>query len=74
MSRKTSNPGPDFQQKQRQSMVRRHRVTVYMNDMELDALDRYRSIIKDKPRATLCREATMQRVIEGLDENQPTLF
>lgn len=74
MPKKPNNLSPDFQSKQRESMVRRHRVVVYMNDLELDALDRYRAILKDKPRAPLCREAIMKQVFEGLEENQPTLF
>ena len=54
--------------------MRRNRVAVYLNDRELDALNRYYKLLKGVSRTSVCREAIMERVLKGLDENQPTLF
>ena len=74
---KRQNPhtlSPDFRTRQKEALVRRHRIELYLNDMEIEALNRYRASIKGKTRAAICREAIMERVLHGLDENQPTLF
>ena len=65
---------PDFASKQKEALVRRNRVTVLLNDKELDALKRYQALLKGKSRMSICREAIMEKVLIGLDENQPTLF
>lgn len=65
---------PDFRSKEKEAMVRRHRVVILLNDREADALKRYKETLKGKSRASICREAIMEKVISGLDENQPTLF
>lgn len=65
---------PDFRSRERKALVRRNRVVVFLNDMESDALKRYQSALKGKPKSVICREAIMEKVIKGLDENQPTLF
>lgn len=65
---------PDFRSKEKEKLVRRNRVVLYLNDRELDALKRYQSSLKGKNRASVCREAIMEKVLKGLDENQPTLF
>ena len=54
--------------------MRKNRVTVLLNDKELDALKRYQAVLKGKSRMSICREAIMEKVLVGLDENQPTLF
>lgn len=65
---------PDFASKEKEALVRRNRVVILLNDKELDALKRYQASLKDKSKASICREAVMEKVILGLDENQPTLF
>lgn len=74
---KRPNPhtlSPDFRSRERQALVRRNRVVVLLNDMEAAALKRYQEVLKGKAKAVICREAIMEKVIKGLDENQPTLF
>lgn len=65
---------PDFRSKEKEALVRRHRVVLHLNDREMDALARYQKSLKKISRAALCREAIMEKVISGLEENQPTLF
>ena len=74
---KRPNPhtlSPDFRSREKEALVRRHRVVIQLNDKELDALNRYRRTLKKTSRSALCREAVMEKVISGLEENQPTLF
>lgn len=74
---KRPNPhtlSPDFRSKEREALVRSHRVVLRLNDMEMAALKRYQQLLKKTSRAALCREAIMEKVISGLEENQPTLF
>lgn len=74
---KRPNPhklSPDFRSKEKEALVRRHRVVLHLNDKEMDALARYQKSLKKTSRAALCREAIMEKVISGLEENQPTLF
>ena len=74
---KRPNPhtlSPDFRSREQEKLVRRNRVAVYLNDRELDALNRYYKLLKGVSRTSVCREAIMARVLKGLDENQPTLF
>lgn len=65
---------PDFRSREKEALVRRHRVVLHLNDREMEALTRYQKTIKDTSRAAICREAIMEKVISGLEENQPTLF
>lgn len=65
---------PDFRSREEDKLVRKNRVVVYLNDREMDALKRYQKVLKGKYRASVCREAIMEKVLKGLDENQPTLF
>lgn len=79
MSRKQKRPNPhnlppDFRSRQEDTLLRRNRVTVLLNDREMDALKRYQSILKDKSRTSICRDAIMQKVLSALEENSPTLF
>ncbi|MBQ0096966.1 MAG: hypothetical protein KBS53_04865 [Bacteroidales bacterium] len=74
---KRPNPhtlSPDFRSREHQALVRKNRVVVLLNDMEATALKRYQSVLKGKAKSVICREAIMEKVIKGLDENQPTLF
>lgn len=74
---KRPNPhtlSPDFRSKEKEALVRKHRVVLHLNDKEMDALRRYQQSLKRTSRAALCREAIMEKVINGLEENQPTLF
>ena len=68
------NVSPDFVSREKESLRRRNKVVMLLNDKEMDALNRYRKTLKGKSMASICREAVMEKVISGLEENQPTLF
>lgn len=73
---KRPNPhtlSPDFRSKGEESLKRDNRVVVQLNDLELAALKRYSEMLHTS-RASICREAIMEKVLSGLGENQPTLF
>lgn len=71
---------PDFLSREKEALVRRNRVVILLNDKEMEALKRYRELLKKKAQVTapttssICREAIMESVLKGLEENQPTLF
>lgn len=74
---KRPNPhtlAPDFRSREEETLVRKNKVVVYLNDKELEALKRYQKLLKGHPRAAICREAIMEKVLGALDENTPTLF
>ena len=78
MARKKSNKvagvDPAYFDKQRESLLRTHRKTVFFNDKELDAIQEYCRRFKVNSRSALIRQAVMERVLRGLEENHPTLF
>jgi len=78
MARKKSKviPGvdPQYLEKQKASLKRNHRKTVNFNLNELKAIDEYCHRFKVSSRSALIRQATMSRVLEGLEQNHPTLF
>lgn len=65
---------PDFLDKQRASLKRTHRQVIYLNDQELAAIDEYCRQFKISAKSALYRQAIMERILAGLDENHPTLF
>ncbi len=65
---------PAYFDKQRESMRRIHRKAVLFNDQELTAIDEYCRRFKVRSRSALIRQAVMERVLRGLEENHPTLF
>lgn len=66
---------PDFRSREDKALLRKNRVVVLLNDRELDALKRYQSLLKKrKSRTAICREAIVDKVLRGLEENSPTLF
>jgi len=74
---KRPNPhtlSPDFRSQGEKSMRRENRIVIHLNEKELEALNRYQKMLGGKSRASICREAIMETVLEGLSENQPTLF
>lgn len=75
---KLPNPhtlSPDFLSKDKDAQLRTHNLQIRLNDYELRALKRYQELLKGKKsRAAICREAIMEKVLIGLEENQPTLF
>lgn len=78
MARKKKNniPGvdPEYLKKQKASLVRKNRQVIYLNDSEMAAIDRYCERFRVSTKATLYREAIMEKVLSQLDDNPPTLF
>lgn len=76
MKRKKKFTGvdPAYLERQRASLVRRHRKTVFFNDQELAAIDEYCRRFKVASRSALMRQATMNQVLSSLSETHPTLF
>lgn len=77
MARKKKAKGPVdplYFDKQRQALLHRHRQVIYLNDLERDAIDEYCRRFHPRARSVLLREAIMQRILEELEQNHPTLF
>ena len=65
---------PEYLKKQKESLVRRHRQVIYLNDSELAAINQYCDKFRVGTKAVLYREAIMEKVLSELDDNHPTLF
>lgn len=65
---------PEYLKKQKASLVRKHRQVVYLNDSEVAAIEHYCDKFRVTAKATLYREAIMEKVLSELDDNHPTLF
>ena len=73
-TKKVQGVDPAYFDKQRESLLRIHRKSVLFNDKELTAIDEYCRRFKVSSRSALIRQAVMERVLRGLEENHPTLF
>ena len=71
---KISGIDPEYLVKQKASMRRNHRKSIYFNSQELAAIDEYCRKFKVSAKSTLYREAIMETVLTALDENHPKLF
>ena len=69
-----SGVDPEYLKKQKASLVRKHRQIIYLNDSELAAINRYGEQFRVNAKASLYREAIMEKVLSELDDNHPTLF
>ena len=65
---------PEYLKKQKESLVRRHRQVIYLNDSEMAAISRYCEQFRVNAKTVLFREAIMEKVLSQLDDNPPTLF
>ncbi len=76
MARRNSIPGvdPAYLEKQKELLRRKNRYMLYFNDSEMAAIDEYCSRFKVHAKASLFREAIMDKVLTELEENHPTLF
>lgn len=72
--KKIAGVDPEYLKKQKASLIRRHRQVIYLNDSEMAAVNRYCEQFSVHARSVLFREAVMEKVISGLEENHPTLF
>lgn len=73
-SSKSSSVDPFYLDRQKDSLKRKYRKTTLFNEQELAAIDEYCRRFKVSSRSALVREALMERVLKGLEENHPTLF
>jgi hypothetical protein len=75
-TKKTSSTGidPEYLKKQKESLVRRHRQVIYLNDSEMAAIRQYCDKFRVGTKTVLFREAIMEKVLSELDDNHPTLF
>ena len=73
-NKKLQGVDPDYFNKQRASLKRVHRKSILFNSQEISAIDEYCRKYKVSSRSALIRQATMERVLRGLEESHPTLF
>ena len=69
-----SNVDPEYLKKQKESMVRRHRQVIYLNDSEIAAVRQYCDKFRVGTKSVLFRKAIMEKILKELDANHPTLF
>lgn len=65
---------PEYLKKQKASLVRSHRQVINLNDSEMAAINLYCEKFRVKAKASLFREAIMEKVLSALEDNHPTLF
>ncbi|MCQ2181022.1 MAG: hypothetical protein MJY50_03065 [Bacteroidales bacterium] len=65
---------PEYLRKQQAELVRNYRKTILFNKKEIAAIDEYCRRFKVSSHSALIRQATMERVMQMLDECHPTLF
>ena len=65
---------PEYLNKQKASLVRRHRQVIYLNDSEMAAIAQYCEKFRVGTKAVLFREAIMEKILSELEDNHPTLF
>ena len=73
-NKKVQGVDPAYFEKQRESMLRVHRKSVLFNDKEMEAINEYCRRYKVSSRSALIRQAVMERVLRGLEEDHPRLF
>ena len=72
--KRTGGVDPEYLKKQRASLVRKHRQGIYLNDSEMAAIKCYCERFRVGAKASLYRQAIMQKILKELEDNQPTLF
>ena len=72
--KRTGGVDPEYLKKQRASLVRKHRQVIYLNDREMDAIKCYCERFRVGAKASLYRQAIMEKILKELEDNQPTLF
>lgn len=64
----------EYLQRHKESLRRKHRQVIYLNDREVAMIDAYCSRFQVRHRSSLLRDAIISRILETLGENPPTLF
>jgi len=66
---------PDFLEKQRLALLRRHRYVLYLNDNEKSVIESYCERFNTvQGKSAIMRAMIMEKMMEELDLNHPTLF
>lgn len=66
---------PDFLEKQRLALRRKHRYVLYLNDNEKSVIESYcERFGTQKGKSALMRGIIMEKMMDDLDINHPTLF
>lgn len=60
--------------KQREKLLRTHRISFLLNDKEMDAVNRYVSRYKVQNKSKFYRETLIRAILKQFDEDAPTLF
>ena len=69
-----SGVDPEYLRKQKDSLLRRHRQVIYLNDREMAAIRQYCDKFGISTKSVLFREATMEKILTELNDNHPPLF
>ena len=69
-----SGVDPEYLRNQKDSLLRRHRQVIYLNDREMAAIRQYCDKFGISTKSVLFREATMEKILTELNDNHPTLF
>lgn len=74
MRKKHNKISPDAFAKDREALLHKNRKTILFNEKEMSAIREYCKSAKIKNPGVWMRSVIMKAVLEGLDENHPTLF
>lgn len=67
-------PDPEYAKKNRESLLRKHKLVVCLNDKELAAVEEYCKRFGVNSKSRLFREAAIKHILDELDNSHPTLF
>lgn len=73
-AKKKQNLSESLLARERMALKRKHRRTVFLNDRELALLNEYCRNNKVKSKSALIRRALIDRLLEEMGKNPPTLF
>ena len=72
--KKIQGVDPRYLLKQKEALRRKYRKSVLFNSKEMAAIDEYCRRFKVSSMSALIRQATLERILDELDETHPTLF
>jgi metal-responsive CopG/Arc/MetJ family transcriptional regulator len=58
----------------REKMVRKNRITILLNDKEMEAVNRYVKRYRVQNKSRFVRETLIRAILKQFDEDAPTLF
>ncbi|TCO09635.1 hypothetical protein [Natronoflexus pectinivorans] len=74
MAKKANKKSDNASVQRHQALKRQHKVTILLNDKELEAIDMYCKKYKVKSKAGFIRESALRNVMTQFLEDYPTLF